>query len=595
MEAETRLRIVGETQQSLQNRQPINSTAFCVKKSHHILQRASPFLLRNKPVDILDLWPGSGLLSSKINDLLKPRRHILLDPGKSSYRRFLKPLAASKPCYTLEFMDIYTEEKWTDVFKKFLPEQQQAPTAAGRVPKNDTLLVLAQPPEPTSASNHYTPARWWSQVMESCLHKAGLHQYGSVRVLAVMPEAEAAKCLPRTMTDRSRPSILTETVASQTLPLASTYMEPRYEHFKGWDLATRINARVAERSAELGITTPKKRDAPMMRLAPEQPTVGKGSTNYKLDLPYLPRPRTEFHDELEARLASEDPKIARSARAAIRMDNRRQRTIVALTDLQLAIDAKMNELARLAADPHTLTTDLRARDREINATIKKLQAVSSESHFRSLGNYARYVDESRTASLGNRSLDESPLLWDRRPFDPLRVDAEAEIYPHKPMAVLYFEADETPAYQHKLEQVPLERREGVIEIFDALTRIFTTQNLMSIADLLHAIMPSRTIEDILRDDIPSLIPYADKSVKQKCPVGWEHHARDPMSSVLGRLDYDLSSWRVRCLPVDILWDIVLAYQKNSLDLSVLQFSRLIGATVTSYRAGDYGGKAFKLR
>ena len=162
------------------------------------------------PLDILDLWPGAGILSSRINDLLRPRRHILLEPALKSFGQFLEPLAASNPCYTLEQMDVYSQTNWSGVFNRLLPEQQPLPSKEpGKLKNNNTLLVIANPAVPNSILNHYTPARWWGAVMEDCLNQSGLHEYGSVRILALMPQVEARIVLPQTMADRNRPALLT--------------------------------------------------------------------------------------------------------------------------------------------------------------------------------------------------------------------------------------------------------------------------------------------------------------------------------------------------------------------------------------------------
>jgi hypothetical protein len=50
------------------------------------------------PLDILDLWPGGGLISSKVNELLQPRRHVLVEPDPrfnfgiiAEFSRFPRP------------------------------------------------------------------------------------------------------------------------------------------------------------------------------------------------------------------------------------------------------------------------------------------------------------------------------------------------------------------------------------------------------------------------------------------------------------------------------------------------------------------------
>ena len=57
-----------------------------------ILSYIGPSLERHRGCDIVDLYPGAGEWSSKLNQFLQPRSHVLLEPDADLYRPFLQPL-----------------------------------------------------------------------------------------------------------------------------------------------------------------------------------------------------------------------------------------------------------------------------------------------------------------------------------------------------------------------------------------------------------------------------------------------------------------------------------------------------------------------
>ncbi|OQE29922.1 hypothetical protein PENSTE_c002G04582 [Penicillium steckii] len=550
-----------------------------------VCQRLSPFLhKRDKdgqrmPLDILDLWPGAGLVSSKINELLQPRRHILLEPALKSFSQFLKPLAASKPCYALEQMDVYSQNDWPSVIKRLLPEQQsQKPKVVGEMRNNDTLLVLANPAAPNSILNHYTPGRWWGAVMEDCLNQAGFHEYGSVRILALMPQVEARIALPQTMADRNRPALLTESVAKQATEVACCYNDLSWVGLKGVDLYNKISERVSERSAALQISTPPGREVPAIRLAPVQPNITKKS------LPHTPRIGTEHHDGLVKKMKSSDKSVAAKARTALGADNRAAYYRELSVQKQLTIDEKMNELARLASLLDTPTASLQNLDQQIGSLTDELAELIGNVHYKVFRTKDRLLDETRASRVGDGSFDQAALLWDQRPFEPLGIDMD-ELYPRHPTSILFFEADENCIAVQKLSQVAVERRAEVAQLFDTLTRVFRSKNDMTVAELIQNLVPELTTNQVLRA-IPGLLAYADKRWKDDGPTNARAVDEQKETPISGRIEYDFRGWRVRSLPVELLWDIILLYEKNAQDLSALQLSRIIGATLTTFRAGE---------
>lgn len=414
--------------------------------------------------------------------------------------------------------------------------------------------------------------------MEDCLSQSGLHEYGSVRILAVMPQTEARIVLPQTMADRNRPALLTESVALSAIEVASSNEDISWVGLKGIGVYDRVQKRVSERGA--AFKTPPGREMPQIRFAPQHPKPTKKS------LPHTPRISTELHVNLTKKMNGKDKAVASKARTALGADNRAAYYRELTISKQLAIDSKMSELAQLAASTNAPTADLRDIDEKIALLTKDLAEVIGTIHYGILRTKDRLIDEERASRVGNANFDDAALLWDRRPFEPLKIDT-TELYPREPMSVLYFEADENCIAARTLSKVAEERRTDVARLFDAIARVFRGKNDMSVAELIQNLLPNLTTEQVVQE-IPGLLAYSDKRLKcDGSGVDAERAMADGGDTqLLERIECDFSGWRVRTLSAEILWEIILLYEQHAQDLSALQLSRVIGATLTTFGAGE---------
>jgi transcription factor 1 len=565
-----------------------------------ILKRLSPYLLRKPAVDILDLWPGGGLWSSKINDLLKPRRHVLIEPDLKTFKPLLQPLAQSRPCYELLSTDIHAINDWKSLLSIYFPEQEPSDhDDRDSLPKNDTLLILANPPPTGSKKDHYTPARWWSVFMETCMRQSGLHTYGSVRMIASLPVADAQAVIPRTVAERKRPALLTENVALHAFEVAGPKDPSMWVAFKGWDVVADNASRVAQRAAEQGVTTPRGREIPPIPMAPESPDPGR------LPVPYVPRTCTEFHEKLMQKINSSTLMAADSAtsgkggkrnqtrmRALIQLnkENRDAYYRQRLANKRAELDELMRTLSRSAADPNVDSTALKPILDDIETVKAAVAQETSDIHYDVLKELPTLIDDKR-ASLHTGNFDDAVLLWDRRPFEPLLIEPE-ELFPRNAeRSVLYFEADSNPTSLQKVHQLPPDQRDDPFRLFEAYSLTMGTRNLITVAEFLQLIFPDRPINDIVKS-IPSLAVFAAKTPKPdfdnlpKTKHGPGENL-DPAACYQDNLDYDLSDVRVRCLPSSTLWDIFVDYEKSDMKLSAVQLNRLLGGTLTSFRSGEY--------
>jgi transcription factor 1 len=573
-----------------------------------IVQRVAPYLRQTTPVDILDLWPGSGLWSSKINDFLRPRRHVLVEPDLDIWGEFLHPLTESKPCYKLLPMDIYpsaglhkTKIDWGAVIKENFPEQSLPSQSSAGLPRNDTLLVLANPPQASSGKDHMTPGRWWIKFLETCLQKHDLHSYGSVRIIAQLPHTEITTVLPRAIAERKRSGLLTETLALHCVELARPEMpEPQYT-WRDYNETVKNRERVSERAAAQGIVTPPDRQLPPLEYVPPTPERALGRASRRKDTqPYIHRRLLESHKPLLDDIAKGDlilgerpdkkkanPAKIKARNAAITTLDRENTSAyyrLKFANRQLEIDELTRKFARAAADVNETPERLKGLEGDIVSLQSIQNAEISEIHFVKKRYYDRVMDDARNVALSN-NFDNSVLLWERRPFEPLFIPP-SNVYPHDyPRGVVYFEAQPNPPVVQKISEMPNVDTTEFLSRFQALSAPFHPSVSMSVSELLSILLPGRSINEIVQA-IPSLTAFADRRLKPGCgPMALPDPSADPAFSYQANLDYDLSGVRVRSLSTTTLFEVMVEFEKSSPRTSTLQFNRMLGGTLTSFQSG----------
>lgn len=586
-----------------------------------IVERVSPFLRRNAAVDILDLWPGPGLLSSKINDFLKPRRHVLIEPDLKLHKSFLEPLSERCPSYKLVSTDLTALRDWKTVLTEHFPEQgppRKEPQAA--LPKNNTLLVLANPPGPRSAKDHFSGARWMSVFLEECMRQAGLHSYGSVRLLASLSSQDISAILPRHISARVRPSLLAEQVALHTFEVASLVDDTRgnWGVQKQWDVLVGGTARVEKRTSNKRVTVPKGRAYPPIERAPESPLPDRKRT------PYAPRIKTQQNEkyvEVFKDFNNADPenddyeKLKKSHRRTctlLSQENSQTYQRANLIAKQNEIDDLNKSISRRAADPNTKLWALERTATRIDNLRESMNEEISKTHFDITRALPHLMDD-RRAAFHTGDFDDALLLFDRRPFQPLVIHPD-EIYPREVYRTfVYFEADPNPPAVVRLNCLDHEKREVATRFFTAFTNSLQTNNLLTVPTLMELFFPNRTANSIIKA-IPSLAQYASKRPKkdyESLPTtlisDLDKHPEDlqlttkrksttssakavqpnPITSYQENLDYDLSDVRCRILSIPTLWDLSIEYANTGSDASSVQLNRLLGGSMTSAQTREF--------
>ena len=159
----------------------------------------------------MDFFPGGGLWSSKVHDLLKPKSHLLIEPETDIYLPYLQPLLdQADSTYQLCDPEVYKHDDGktsVSTTARFIqkwvppPEYREDPHE-----KNDKILIITTatrvglrglPNKPTNYNKQLaTNYLLWNYFR--CLTSGeGVHSFGRVRLLAWMVQGERLEFNPR--------------------------------------------------------------------------------------------------------------------------------------------------------------------------------------------------------------------------------------------------------------------------------------------------------------------------------------------------------------------------------------------------------------
>lgn len=207
---------------------------------------------------VLDLYPGRPVLSSKINDLVQPYRHILVEPRVSRmYHKHLEEFSQKDK----ERIQIHKEKVhygslhgigWLELLDTYVPAE--VPPGMQK-----DLLVIAN----LTDRAFKNASRIWAALVGHSLLNRGRFSDWNVRTLMILPPEEAESIIPRSIRNRRKVAILNEAYSRQSFIVAETdnteNVIPR-----GYELVEKSAALVAQRMAENQIILPqlRRRSAP---------------------------------------------------------------------------------------------------------------------------------------------------------------------------------------------------------------------------------------------------------------------------------------------------------------------------------------------
>ncbi|EFR02939.1 hypothetical protein MGYG_05939 [Nannizzia gypsea CBS 118893] len=555
------------------------------KLCNDVLERLAPTLPKNKPIDIIDAYPGLGIWSSHFHEYVRPRRHILLEPNFRTYEAHLKPLLESPDSrYVHVPLDPAVDRTFSDLFKKgYLPEQTER--TEGSTDVNDTLLVLANMTLLRSATNiRATDSR---KYFESMLDQSYFHRYGLVRIIAIFPSSNLDAVLPKSISRRRRTQALLESVALEANEVAGDTSETTHLTRRGLPVVQISAERAAKRVEEAAVRVPPGRKPVPLELAPKPITV-KGVKHS-----YVPRPIHDWHHEyIKAHkdLEKEQQKVDASNPVPAKLKGLRKnfaalqkRYLYESSQIRSAHEAddRQSEIDDIEAD---LRKVMKAalplpNRREAVKIIKNLTLLKEERDLilSSLGkqfirhHYPLFVNERRCVTGSQSSPSVDPLLlWDKRAYEPLHVEKN-EFSPKTPCSII----DIQPNPDSFIFQAQREFKAAnesfkyisVLTTFRALLRMFIPYPKKSVEQVLRLLFASRPVTDF-PSAIPSLAEYATPkiTVDAKEAASWKHVKTNNRRGVFVGYDVDcLAEATLQRIPSKVFWDIAIEWERWRLE------------------------------
>jgi len=515
--------------------------------------------------DVIDLNPGASVWSDALHQVLKPRRHILLELEKAHYAHAIDPLLqrpGSHYRHASNLLDAFDLDQ--DLLSPELrsyhrhldPEHREKLRTS---PTNQLIITANMAGRPVawgnfagSVSKAFVNAFYHSTA--ASMGAVDFNQFGLVKLLAWVPEDDKYSISPRCTAFRFRGAKRLEASCHIREIVSSFPNHGKSTVQSAWHGAALENAQeVAEKQRRAGITVPEYR---------RQPNPDPPSTFY----PPHPDNFKALHS-LQRRPPLVDQYIQLFEKLHQRCPDRLEQTLdegrksKTLQKAEHLTDKELNDLVNLRLLRNRMATThnqyLKTEDisrgfvrleRELIA-LRRQHPGDKEPYLRRLKHYQKsgaFNELKARAELlfkdlrhrvvkardDYRALSCNPhvMAWNNRDFEPLLCHPTEDFLPHKPMTLF-----EITPKEDFLKRINTSSR---WICFDFIIREFDLSKRMTVKAVLERLIgdsDSKTYKDFLAQ-VPSLTD----------PLLGGHH--------------DLGDVNARTMPTDTLIDIALAYE-----------------------------------
>ncbi|KAH6670322.1 hypothetical protein F5X68DRAFT_159263 [Plectosphaerella plurivora] len=431
-------------------------------------------LERHVGCDILDLNPGAGVWSRHLNDVLKPRSHILMEPDAELYKPFLEPLLSRPGTRLVPRSGILWKE--LNEAMTFLEHQKEVPVDLTKErERNDTLIVTAN--ICASPSRRYRSFDSMAililfQLITSIRTSSIFQKYGLIRMLVWVNDEDKRSFLPRIIQKRNKSALDAEFACEWFAEVAGK--DPGAVEYEGdklkktgtrdhaLDLQSSRNAMKRMAASNIDIIPDRLMMATKEAMETSEDSVEAGGANYM-------RP---WVADLEAlKKADGEGKIARHTEDYKRLVSRR--ALLAFEDREAKkhfdLIKQADDLAALHAEG---SKKLAKSIEEFNESVEKLSRLSRDQ-FRLTRNNEIVFKQ-----------DPPVMLWDRRPWEPLKAEPD-EFYPKNDCALL----DIQPKSMHPLLRAAGEKGDRPSDILDLMHRALADESRTPISKGLQKLWP----------------------------------------------------------------------------------------------------------
>ncbi|EPS39144.1 hypothetical protein H072_7059 [Dactylellina haptotyla CBS 200.50] len=170
---------------------------------------------------IVDFNPGYGIYSKALNDAVKPKKHILLEP-EAVFKPFLDRVCTHE---SFEFVnkDLYMWSTVDDLIAKGLLTTQPVPPEEG---VNKTLIITGVLHKDVKGD------RFMAQILDNIGKKDWLFKFGRVKCLLWIDDDQVARYIPRTFGRRNRAAVLAQAFTDMRIlaqpPMKWTWADHRF-------------------------------------------------------------------------------------------------------------------------------------------------------------------------------------------------------------------------------------------------------------------------------------------------------------------------------------------------------------------------------
>ena len=493
---------------------------------------------------MIDINPGIGLWSRKLHQILRPRRHVLVETALQRYEKDLRPLLNRSQSAYRHANNV--EEAFNPEIGLLSEYATEKVASGGDVPQfNNSLLITVNLSGRKVVAGSYLGSlgnKFFDDlyyVLFSRPHRS-LFRYGLVRILAWMPQEKGKDpFLPPSASRRARSSITLEAMANVE-EIAGPPRESGPTKIRRWssldiEESAAVDAR-ADGSSQYRVPD-SRRDLPLIpELLSINPTTQDfRKVEFKSDATWV----SDFL-KLEDRLKKEDPKFYHQHAGGLHHSTRNKTPlqtewVVQMRQARTKYKCHMravgdvNETRRLIADwkdavlsadgrPLTDAINRELRDRGDNITTRLKATNSTDRMFAEKAiDDCRAVDMSPPILLRSRRKGHSMVVHEGEIEPQNRYMALFDVVPHAGLLTKINNHDKMVCYRHVMATCSGRYTKSVVEVLKLLVH-------------------DAGVEDFLKT-IPELY--------DPTKGGW----------------YDLTQLRLRALPSDMFVEIALAYER----------------------------------
>ncbi|KAI0097490.1 hypothetical protein GGR51DRAFT_540833 [Nemania sp. FL0031] len=440
-----------------------------------ILSYIGPSLRRHRGCDILDIYPGAGVWSSKLHEFLKPRSHVLLEPDAELYRPFLQPLLDKPGTRLVPKSGIIWRELSSILTPEYFPHQviPENPDA-----RNDTLLVtanLAFHPKKRFLSFDSIAALVLHQFVDAIRSGTLFQRYGRVRMLIWTRTDDKLNFIPRVIQRRRRQAIDNDLLCEWIQEVCGGEAESAswFARDEAIDNASLIATVKRMQSARL-FMPPGREPEGFAEAVKAVRTRAKGVVPGKKP-PTFKRPYLEAYADLQAANADDETfaddevnvRFMNTYRWRVSSDERKAERLLEHTK---ALD-KIVALYKKAGK-NNITPQIEEAEREWVEMVRELPNI--------------LADEFRTYRDNLHAFRQKPplLQWDKRQYEPMAVQP-SEFFPNVPCSLI----DIQPRAPHPLLRQTGANSNRAADMFEVILGQLMHQSTQPVGSVLDSLWP----------------------------------------------------------------------------------------------------------